>query len=248
LTGLAEKKNEERLKNVVNNNDDIDDTATASSEGEKCSAAQIKGEECPGMARQQEPKSFPTSGCTDTAENEIISLDAEKRESRERVESLEARVASLEEQVNLKNAQIEELMNRLKRLQADFDNYRRRTKKEKEEMVDHATTELVKKLLPVLDNFERAMRVDSGDTTSSSFLEGIEMIFKQLKDVLLEEGLKTIETVGEKFDPSKHEAVMRVKSDEHEDNVIIEEVRKGYTIKDKVIRPAMVKVACKSDG
>jgi len=246
---MDKKKNEELgyRKNVTNNND-INNTKTASRESEKYGAAQIEGEECTGKARQREPASFPTPGCTDTAEEKGISLDAEKRESSERVESLEALVASLEEQVNLKDAQIEELMNRLKQLQADFDNYRRRTKKEKEEMVDHATTELIKKLLPVLDNFERAMRVDSDDATSNSFLEGIEMIFKQLKEVLLKEGLKPIEVVGEQFDPSKHEAVMRVKSEEHEENVIIEEVRKGYTIKDKVIRPAMVKVACKSDG
>ena len=169
-------------------------------------------------------------------------------EEKENIEELKLKIAGLEQEVNLKNNQINELINRLKRLQADFDNYRKRTQREKEEMAELAGSEFVKKLLPVLDNFERALKVEDDFKEESSFKKGIAMIYEQFYNILNEAGVEPIETVGEQFDPTKHEAVMRVESSEHDDNTVIEEIRKGYRIKGKIIRPAMVKVACKKDA
>ncbi|NLO88725.1 MAG: nucleotide exchange factor GrpE [Clostridia bacterium] len=170
--------------------------------------------------------------------------DAEK----ENIEELKLKIAELEQEVNLKNNQINELMNRLKRLQADFDNYRKRTQREKKEMAQMAGVELVEKLLPVLDNFERALKVDDDFQGENSFKQGMAMIYEQFCNILNEAGLEPIEAVGEQFDPTKHEAVMRVESSEHDDNTVVGEIRKGYRMKGKVIRPAMVQVAYKKDA
>jgi len=130
---------------------------------------------------------------------------------------------------------------RLLRLQAEYENYRRRTRQEKEEIYKYAAEELVCAILPVLDNFERALAAE-GESVES-FKQGVELIFRQLMDVLEAEGVAQIPAVGEQFDPEKHEAAFREESDHHPDNTIIEEFRRGYLLKDKVIRPSMVKVA-----
>ncbi|MCL6634635.1 MAG: nucleotide exchange factor GrpE [Peptococcaceae bacterium] len=135
----------------------------------------------------------------------------------------------------------EEYYNRLVRLQADFENFRRRTRQEMENFRRYASEQLVCALLPVLDNFERALA--AGGDSIESFKSGVEMIHRQLKDVLTAEGLEEIRAVGEQFDPARHEAVLQAESAEHPDNTVIEELRRGYCLKDKVIRPAMVKVA-----
>jgi molecular chaperone GrpE len=137
-------------------------------------------------------------------------------------------------------SQAEEYLDRLVRLQADYDNFRRRTRQEKEEIYKYTSVKMISALLPVLDNFELALSAE-GDSIES-FKSGVQMIYKQLNDVLTAEGVVQIPAVGELFDPLKHEAVLRVDSDEYPDNTIIEELRRGYYLKDKVIRPSMVKV------
>jgi len=138
-------------------------------------------------------------------------------------------------------SQAEEYRDRLVRLQADYDNFRRRSRQEKEEIYKYTSVKMISALLPVLDNFELALSAE-GDSIES-FKAGVQMIYKLLNDVLAAEGVVQILSVGEQFDPLKHEAVLRVDSDEQPDNTIIEEFRRGYYIKDKVIRPSMVKVA-----
>lgn len=137
-------------------------------------------------------------------------------------------------------SQAEEYRDRLVRLQADYDNFRRRSRQEKEEIYKYTSVKMISALLPVLDNFELALSAE-GDSIES-FKAGVQMIYKLLNDVLAAEGVVQILSVGEQFDPLKHEAVLRVDSDEYPDNTIIEELRRGYYIKDKVIRPSMVKV------
>ncbi|MGF7185480.1 molecular chaperone GrpE [Desulfitispora alkaliphila] len=147
----------------------------------------------------------------------------------------------LEEQLNAKDKEIEELYTRLQRLQADFENFRRRTKKEKEEFAKYANKSLIEEMLPILDNFERALQAEKDE--NNSFKKGVEMIFNQLIETLKKEGLDMIVSVGKEFDPNYHEAVMRVETDEFDENIIVEEMQKGYIFKEKVVRPSMVKVA-----
>ncbi len=137
----------------------------------------------------------------------------------------------------------EEAQGRALRVQADFDNFRRRTQKEKEELAQYATSKLVAELLSVLDNFERALATAPGNAESEAFTKGINMIFRQLEGVLKSEGLTAMETVGQPFNPEYHQAIMQVESEEYEEGIVTEEVQKGYLLKDKVLRPAMVKVS-----
>lgn len=137
----------------------------------------------------------------------------------------------------------EENEKRYLRTQADFDNFRRRTQKEKEDLAKYATTKLITELVPVIDNFERAMASADANADVESFVKGVNMIFRQLDGVLQAEGLTVMKTVGEPFNPEFHQAVMQVESDEYEEGIVVEELQKGYMIKDKVLRPAMVKVS-----
>ncbi|MEW4370653.1 nucleotide exchange factor GrpE [Paenibacillus kandeliae] len=140
-------------------------------------------------------------------------------------------------------AQADDQTQRLLRAQADFDNFRRRTQKEKEDLAKYASAGLITELIPVIDNFERAMATKPDSPELESFTKGVDMIFRQLSDVLKGTGLTPMETVGQPFNPEFHQAVMQVESDEHEEGIVVEELQKGYILKDKVIRPAMVKVS-----
>ncbi|QNB46161.1 nucleotide exchange factor GrpE [Thermanaerosceptrum fracticalcis] len=161
------------------------------------------------------------------------------------MESEEKPGNELEMQLAQKNAEVEELKERILRLHADFDNYRKRTNKEKEEWFQYASQGVVINLLPVLDNLERALgSMEQQVEDKQGLMAGVNMIYRQLMDVLQREGLQPIEALGRLFDPLLHEAIMQVPVEEgQEDNLIVEELRKGYRFKDKVIRPTMVKVA-----
>ena len=130
---------------------------------------------------------------------------------------------------------------RLLRLQADFENFRRRSRQEKDDFYKYASEQLVVALLPVLDNFALALAAE-GDSLDG-FKAGVQMIHRQLLDVLAAEGVTPIQAVGEPFDPARHEAVAQDGSGQHPANTVVEEFRRGYSLRDKVIRPAMVKVA-----
>jgi len=148
---------------------------------------------------------------------------------------------NLKKQLIEKEALIEDYYNRLARAQADYENLKRRMNEERERLTNYAAENLITDILPVLDNFQRAL--ENQKDCSDEFVAGVEMIYKQLQDVLKKDGVEEMNPLGEDFDPNKHEAVMQVESEEYEENKIIEVLRKGYILKDKVIRPAMVKVA-----
>lgn len=140
--------------------------------------------------------------------------------------------------------QLAEGVERMKRLQADFENFRRRTRQEKEELSSMVVQDFIKELLPMLDNFDRAMAAEATDAVK--FQQGVEMIYNQLTDVLKNRGLELIDTKAAKFDPNFHQAVMRVENPELEDETIAMELQKGYMVKGKVIRPSMVQVVANS--
>lgn len=153
-------------------------------------------------------------------------------------EEIDALSAQLEE----KTRQSEEYLNALQRAAAEFDNYKKRTVKEKEALYSEAFSDVVVAFLPVVDNMERAAAVISKED-NPSVREGIELVFRQFKDVLKSLGVEEIKSVGEKFDPQLHNAVMHIEDEGCDENEITEEFQKGYTLKDRVIRHGMVKVA-----
>ncbi|MFY9174927.1 MAG: nucleotide exchange factor GrpE [Peptococcia bacterium] len=141
--------------------------------------------------------------------------------------------------------ELEESKDRLLRLHAEFDNYRKRTQREKEDWHKFAAMDLMEKLLPVLDNFERAIEsVKNEGEEVQKQLSGVEMIFRQLTEILQKEGLEPIEALGKMFDPNLHEAMMQVPvAEDQEDGQVVVELRRGYSFKGRVIRPSLVQVA-----
>ncbi len=132
------------------------------------------------------------------------------------------------------------LFDRLARLQAEFDNYRKRQWREQQDFRDYALAEALKSLLPTLDSFERALAHEGG---GEDFRAGVELIYRQLLDTLAKLGVTPVPAQGERFDPNVHEAVQMVETDEAKDNHVIEELQRGYKIRDRLLRPAMVRVA-----
>lgn len=147
-------------------------------------------------------------------------------------------MATIEE----KNRLLDEQAERYKRLQADYDNFRRRTRQEKEELSAIVAQGVIRELLPVVDNFERAL-TSASTQDAAGLLAGVEMIYRQFATALEKNGLTAIEAVGKMFDPQQHEAVMRVADDSQPEGTILEELQKGYSVQGKVVRPSMVKVA-----
>ncbi|WP_366925854.1 nucleotide exchange factor GrpE [uncultured Clostridium sp.] len=142
-----------------------------------------------------------------------------------------------------KDEQIEDLTDRLKRTMAEFDNFRKRTEKEKAAMYEIGAKDIVERILPVVDNFERGLAAIPEAETKSAFAEGMDMIYKQLLKTLEEAGVKPIEAVGRPFDPNFHNAVMHVDDENYGENEITEEFQKGYLYRESVVRHSMVKVA-----
>jgi len=153
----------------------------------------------------------------------------------------ESDVKRLQAELEEQKAKAEENFNRLLRLQADFDNFRKRTAKEKEDYYQYAAASVCEALLPVLDNFQLALAAKDQDP--AKVVEGVAMIFRQLQDVLQKEGLTPVVAVGEQFDPTLHEAIMQEITDAYADNTVTADLRQGYFLKDKLLRPALVKVA-----
>ncbi|MCF3941815.1 nucleotide exchange factor GrpE [Oceanobacillus sp. APA_J-5(13-2)] len=169
-----------------------------------------------------------------------------KAEEAEVVEEAEQEVITDEKTVNADELaalqkEKDDLYDRILRLQAEYDNFKRRSQKEKEAERKYKAQDLVNDLLPVLDNFERALQVEQTEATSN-LIEGISMVYRQLQDALTNNGVEVIDTEGKEFDPNLHHAVMQVEDENHESNHIVEELQKGYMLKDRVIRPSMVKV------
>jgi molecular chaperone GrpE len=147
-------------------------------------------------------------------------------------------------------AEMDELKDRLARRQADFENYRKRVERERSETYERVVADVAAKLLPVLDNLKRALDTEASLEAGESdefrhFLSGVDLIFKQLSGVIEALGVKPVLSVGERFDPHIHEAVVSEPTDEHEPDTVLEEIIRGYRMGDKLIRPALVKVATK---
>ena len=142
-----------------------------------------------------------------------------------------------------RDEQIADLTDKLTRQMAEFDNFRKRTEKEKSAMYEIGAKDIIEKMLPIVDNFERAFLTVAEDDKEDAFVTGMEMIYKQIMTTLEGVGVKPIEAVGQEFNPDLHNAVMHVEDEEVGENIIVEEFQKGYTYRDNVVRYSMVKVA-----
>lgn len=186
-----------------------------------------------------------TPGKIGTVENEsqeqnIPNVSPETVEEVRPPADLEAQLASVAAERDRLAAENAELNDRLLRHRADFDNFRKRAERDRSEFIQFAAMDLVRELLPILDDFERAMRAE---TTDPEYAKGVEMIYQRFFDVLKRIGLEPIETEGRLFDPNFHEALDRVETEEAEDQAILQEYQKGYNFKGRLLRPSRVRVA-----
>jgi molecular chaperone GrpE len=147
-----------------------------------------------------------------------------------------------DQEIQLLKGKLEEADNRYLRLQADFDNFRRRTRLDLEASQKYRAQKLITDLLPAIDNFERAMKIEADNEQTKTLLQGVDMVYRSLLDALKNEGVEPIESVGKEFDPHQHQAVMQGEDENYGSNIVTDEFQKGYMLKDRVIRPAMVKV------
>lgn len=189
-------------------------------------------------AEAAEPES--EAAAPDTGEAEQKS-DAEKE--KDAASEKEEKKGFFSKKKDKKDEQIEELTDRLKRNMAEFDNYRKRTEKEKAVMYEVGARSVIEKLLPIVDNFERGLAAIPEGEEKSAFAEGMDKIYKQVLKMLDDMGVKPIEAVGQPFDPNFHNAVMHVEDESFGENVVAEEFQKGYLYRDSVVRHSMVKVA-----
>ena len=170
-------------------------------------------------------------------------VKAEKSDNASDAQGAEETVDINNNKKDQKDAVIEDLQDRLKRQMAEFDNYRKRTDKEKSAMFEMGASDVVKKLLPIVDNFERGFKSVTEEELQTPFAKGMDMVYKQTIKMLEDLQVKPIEAVGSEFNPEFHNAVMHVEDDSQGENIIVEEFEKGYTYRDVVIRHSMVKVA-----
>jgi molecular chaperone GrpE len=169
-------------------------------------------------------------------------LPAADNELQERAESgIAAQPAEPESELQKVRAERDTLLDRLARLQAEFENARKRAIREQQDYREYAVSDTVKSLLPILDSFERALQLSGNN--GNDLRSGVELIYKQLQDALVKLGLRQIPAKGEPFDPHLHEAIEMVDTDEVEDHHVLDELQRGYKLKERLLRPAMVRVA-----
>ena len=157
--------------------------------------------------------------------------------------SLEAELISLRQQLETKETEAKNNYERLLRQAAELENYKKRSARERDDAIRYANESLLKDLLPVVDNLERAIAHASGGGNGKPLVEGVEMVLRGLADVLTKHGAMPILAQGQPFDPTKHEAMSQVETDDHEPNSVVEELHKGYMLRDRLLRPALVSVA-----
>lgn len=178
----------------------------------------------------------------ETEEKETEETEAKTEESEEDKKS-EKKLFGKKNKKDKKDEKIEELTDRLTRQMAEFDNFRKRTEREKSQMYEIGAKDIIEKILPVIDNFERGLAAVPEESKEDPFVEGMEKIYKQIMTTLEGVGVKPIEAVGQEFNPDFHNAVMHVEDEEAGENIITEEFQKGYMYHDSVVRHSMVKVA-----
>ena len=178
----------------------------------------------------------------ETEEKETEETEAKTEESEEDKKS-EKKLFGKKNKKDKKDEKIEELTDRLARQMAEFDNFRKRTDKEKSQMYEVGAKDIIEKILPVVDNFERGLDAVKEEEKDDPFVQGMEKVYKHLMTTLEEIEVKPIETVGKEFDPNFHNAVMHVEDENFGENIVAEEFQKGYTYRDSIVRHSMVKVA-----
>ena len=192
------------------------------------------------VAEESEAEAKEAEDAQETETAEAAETEAEDAQESEEDSKKKKRK---EKKKDKKDAQIEELTDRVKRQMAEFDNFRKRTEKEKSQMFETGAKSIIEKILPVVDNFERGLAAIPEEEKGSAFAEGMEKIYKQMMTTLEEIGVTVIEAAGAEFDPNLHNAVMHVEDEELGENIVAEEFQKGYKYHDSVVRHSMVKVA-----
>ena len=201
----------------------------------------------PKDSKAEDQEGFQEEETADTEHAEVKDQTGDAREDgkKEDASGTEKRgfFGKKKEKKDPKDAQIEELTDRVRRTMADFDNFRKRTEKEKSAMFEIGAKDIIERILPVIDNFERGLASVPEDAKGSAFAEGMEMIYKQLLKNLEEAGVKPIQAAGQPFDPNFHNAVMHIEDENLGENVVAVELQKGYMYRDSVVRHSMVQVA-----
>ena len=225
---MEDEKQEEELEEGL----EAEEAAEGQEEAQEAAAAgEKKGGVMPDWLKKLRVKEYDAAkDAKESPASEEPAADSEAGEAPGEAEQLQQALKEKEDQYL--------------RLQAEYANFRRRTTKEKEELAAVVTQNILTDMLPLLDNFDRAMVAESADL--DAFKKGIEMIYGQFQDVLKKNGLELIQTEGATFDPNFHQAVMRVENPEMEDDQIAQELQKGYIVKGRVIRPSMVQVVANS--
>jgi len=177
-----------------------------------------------------------------TAEVEEVFAEEPPKEEEKNEQLLQAEIEELKKQNAELQTKLDEAENRILRVQADFENARRRARLDLEASEKYKAQSLISDLLPAIDNFERALAMEADNEQAKSLLQGVEMVYRGLLDALKNAGAEQIEAVGKEFDPHIHQAIMQVEDENFGSNIVVEEFQKGYILKDRVIRPAMVKV------
>ena len=224
-----EKSQEDMVKEAV-------EEAKKAAEEAKDSEAEPKD----GCEEHGPKKDEAQEGCEDEAE---ASEDDGDTEAGENDQKSGKKLFGKKNKKDKKDEKIEELTDRLTRQMAEFDNFRKRTDKEKSQMYEIGAKDIIDKILPVVDNFERGLGAVKGEEKEDPFIQGMEKVYKQLMTTLESAGVKPIEAVGQEFNPDFHNAVMHVDDENFGENIVAEEFQKGYMYRDSVVRHSMVKVA-----
>lgn len=194
------------------------------------------------ILEEKEEEIEEADAAQEEAEKEACEASAEAEQEEKEDKKLQKKKAKAEKKQDALKEKVEELEDKVKRQMAEFDNFRKRSEKEKNAMFETGAKSVIEKILPVVDNFERGLATIPEEEKGSPFAEGMEMIYRQLIGELEKMEVKPIPAVGEEFDPALHNAVMQVESDEYESGVIAQELQKGYTYRDSVVRHSMVAV------
>ena len=195
------------------------------------------------MKRAVEEKELEKEKQETEASEEKEAKDSETDKETEKSKDAGKKEKAPEKKKDPKDEKIDELNDKLRRSMAEFDNYRKRTDKEKSAMYEIGAKDVIEKILPIVDNFERGLNTIPEDAKGTAFAEGMEKIYKQFVKTLDDLGVKPIEAVGKPFDPNFHNAVMHVEDENLGENVVAAELQKGYTYKESIVRHSMVQVA-----
>ena len=202
----------------------------------KAEAAKMEDE----AAADEQDEAAETKG---SVEEEASKETEESQDTKDTESKEKKKFFAKKEKKDKKDEKIEELTDRLTRQMAEFDNFRKRTEREKSQMYEIGAKDIIEKILPVIDNFERGLAAVPEESKEDPFVEGMEKIYKQIMTTLEGVGVKPIEAVGQEFNPDFHNAVMHVEDEEAGENIITEEFQKGYMYHDSVVRHSMVQVA-----